>query len=1258
MDSVNFDINDALKHYMSDPAGIPTPEADSALIDCENDPDSLADNAVINAVLNPIVDAVAENPDAITRSSIFDSLQFLLKCAPTSSHPLIPSERDTSLLAAHTPTPAERARPLGSGATDRRLSDPDSELFKQSRYTSFLSAHALSKIFDLITSGLATEADVIHHDLESDEQELIAHHKQLLEMYGFLLQWTIAAVETKAAEKSSTTVPTRGRGKPKSKKDAGKDGTWDSSTQLETALNTMCKVLRLKLAKIFLTTSERDTFISLLTRPVYMILESEQRVKSTSIRMHAFKVLCIAVKHHGHGYGGFQYDYPQLADEILRELSNKEFNSNDTKGPKSVSTFMIRLSELAPRLVIKQVTLLAKQLDSESYTLRCALIEVFGNMLAHLSKSDERGENHKSQMNAFFDVLEERFLDINPYCRCRTIQVYVKLCELEQKFPKRRQKAAELACRSLEDKSSHVRRNAIKLLGTLIRTHPFTALHGAQLARKDWQERLDKVDAELNALKPPVDAPGLDGDNGNTTVDQGLLDDATQIESPKKQPAEMTEEEKLAAIQKAREEAATSEAIEKLTLTKRYYTEALKFIDVLHEATGIVCQLLGSRNKSEVIEAMDYFEIGDAYNIEQNKVGIRRMLRLIWTKGNSDEGKGVQAHLIDCYRRLFFEAPDSFSPNDAANYIARNMISLTFGATPAELTSLEQLLSTMMKQGMIPDLVIAKLWQVYGVQKREISRKQRRGAIIVLGMLATASPEIVVGEMETMLRTGLGAHGRSDLQLAKFTCVALRRINPTGRQTKESTAKFSRLPNDHAVLVRLAAITEVPTDSKDWYGVAEQAINAIYTLSRHPDVLCSEIIRRKTRSVFSRPTSRGGSQTSSRPVSRDETQPAPSPASVAETGEGDPTVVPSSQQAPASPTKKENKDNAVGLSQLLFIVGHVAIKQIVHLELCELDFKRRKQEKEKSAAANGRSSLGGASTSSRRSAANAKDKSKIDDEGDELDLIGGTTEDDFTEAMGHIRERELLYGPNSLLAHFGPMVSEICANNTAYRDRNLQQAATLCLAKLMCVSSEYCEANLPLLITIMERSTDATVRSNAVIALGDMAVCFNHLIDENTDFLYRRLADPEPMVKRTCLMTLTFLILAGQVKVKGQLGEMAKCLEDEDKRIADLARMFFTELSTKDNAVYNHFVDMFSLLSADRRIDEESFRRIVRFLLGFVEKDKHAKQLADKLAARLPRCDNERQWNDVAFALGLLQHKNEDITKLVSEGFKMVQAPA
>lgn len=89
-------------------------------------------------------------------------------------------------------------------------------------------------------------------------------------------------------------------------------------------------------------------------------------------------------------------------------------------------------------------------------------------------------------------------------------------------------------------------------------------------------------------------------------------------------------------------------------------------------------------------------------------------------------------------------------------------------------------------------------------------------------------------------------------------------------------------------------------------------------------------------------------------------------------------------------------------------------------------------------------------------------------------------------------------------------------------------------------------------------------------------------------------------------MTLTFLILAGQVKVKGQLGEMAKCLEDEDRRIADLAKMFFTELSTKDNAIYNGFTDIFSLLSSDKNpLEEDSLKRIVKFLMSFIEKVIH-----------------------------------------------------
>ncbi|KAI5302034.1 Condensin complex subunit, partial [Ascosphaera pollenicola] len=1199
-DAMDFDINVSLKYYMSDPASVPTPEADPALLDCENDPQALS-QSLIDRVLTPIVDAVAENPEALARSSVFDSLQFLLKCAPTSS-------------------PSQRSYPQ----------EPDSELFKLSRFSSLLPTKSLSKILDLVVSGLAVEADIVHNDLESDETESVQGHKQLLEMYGFLVQWTLAVVETKNAERQSTAPARRNAGKAKGA--SSKDQTWDSSPQVQIAMEVMCKVMKLKLGRVFVTTSDRDTFINLFTRSVYLILESEQRVKNMTIRMYAFKVLCIAVKHHGHAFAAQtsvvqnltyfehlaepmaeflhiladQYDYPQLTDEILRELGNREYNSNDTRGPKSVSTFVIKLSELAPRLIIKQMTILANQLDSESYALRCAVIEVCGNLISDLSKQEERSDNWKTQIDSFFDVLEERFLDINPYCRSRVLQVYMKLCDLEQKFPKRRQTVALLATRSLEDKSSNARRNAIKVLAKLVSTHPFSVMHGGQLSYTEWNQRLEAVETELNALKPPPETPGLREQASD--ADDELLDDATELPDSPSRPPKMTEEQKAEALRKVQESATTSEHLTRLQLTRKYYLEAINFIEVIQDASKKVCQLLSAKNKSEVIEAMDFFVIIDAYKFETARYGIRRMLRLIWTKGNSDEGKGVQSHLIDCYKGLFFDAPESFSTNDAANYVARNMISLTFGATPAELTSLEQLLSAMMKAGFVSDLVITKLWQIYSIQRKEISRTQRRGAIIILGMLALADPEIPVREMEAILKIGLGPHGVADLALAKYSCIALQRMNPGKHAASSGTV--SRLPNDHAVLMRVAAVADITTDNREWYGVAEQAINAIYALAKHPDVLCSEIIKRKTRAVFSLQSQLG---------SADEM---------------------SGLEEEHSTDSTRGKSSPVPLSQLLFVVGHVAIKQIAHIEMCELDFKRRKaaQEKERTA--------------------NVSNKKRSSLPADELDLIGGTTEDDFTDAMAHIRERELLYGEKSLLSNFGPLVTEICSHNNLYPNHNLQSSAMLCMAKLMCVSSQFCEKNLPLLITIMERSEDPIVRSNAVIALGDMAVCFNHLIDENTDFLYRRLHDHDPSVKRTCLMTLTFLILAGQVKVKGQLGEMAKCLEDGDKKIADLARMFFTELATKDNAVYNHFVDMFSLLSTEKDLKEDSLRRIIKFLAGFIEKDKHARQLSEKLAARLPRCETERQWNDVAYALSLLPHKNDDITRVLNAGFKVVQTKA
>jgi condensin complex subunit 1 len=1167
---VDFKLSEAIQLFDSDPSTIPTAEVPAALQRCEEDPEALASLSLINSELNPVVDVVAESPDAITRSSVFDTLQFLLKNA------------------AHIPPTT------------------------------------LGKMLDLIVSALATQAALVQADMDAEDQEAMPHHKTILEMYAFLLRWTIFAVETRALEKSASAPVARGRAKAGKAKSSSKDGSWDAAAQLETALDRVSQVLKLNLGRLFVTTSERDTFVGLFTKPVYHILENEARVKNNAIRNHCFRVLCIAVKHHGHAYTAqtsisqcltyFEhlsepmaeflhtladaYDYSQLAEEVLKDIGTKEYSPTDLKGPKSVSTFLIRIAELLPSVIVRQGALLKNLLDSEAYTLRCAMIEVAGNLIVYSSKQiqDDRSDAHIRTIDIFFEVLEQRFLDINPYCRCRVMQVYVKLCEVPYMHTKpgrkRRQLAADAAEQSLKDKSSNVRRNAIKLLSKLVDTHPFRSFYGGLLSTDDWKKGLENIDANIAALQPPAEeleerAPG--------GADESMLLDATQADvGAAKDLDTMTPEEHAAAAAKAEKDALTMRELEKFNKFRAHLRMGWNFVQIINEAAEQVMQLLSSKNKSEVIEAMDFFVTVYAYKIKNSGLGIKRMLRLIWTKGNSDEGKGVQAHLIDCYKDLFLTAPPGCDPNQAANYITLGMISLTYDTTPADLISLEQLLSTMMKQGLVNDLVIQKLWWMYGFLKKETSKKQRRGAIMVLGMLALSSPDIIVQEMETCLRIGLGKLGRRDFALARYTCVALRRISATSgkQQAGETPAPSVKLPNDHAVLVRLAAMCELESDSKEWFGVADQAISAIYVLSRHPDVLCSGIVRHVAKRVFapkapSRPTSSSGPKDD-----------GPDPMDL----DGDEEML----DVPADDAPQPKAQNsALALSQLLFIVGHVAIKQIVHLELCELEFKRRKAEKEKDKKVAPRPSVAPEPTplkKGRKRGATKNPTPAPEADADDLDLMAGTNEDDFTDAIAHVRERELLFGPQSLLANFGPLVSDICSNNISYNHPTLQAQAALCLGKLMCVSQEYCESNLNLMLDILERSQDAVVRSNLVIALGDMAVCFNHLVEQDTEFLYRRLNDNDQSVKRTCLQTLTFLILAGQVKVKGQLAEMAKCIEDSDKKISEMARMFFSELSTKDNAIYNQFVDMFSTLSADSALSEDAFKRIIKYLAGYIEK--------------------------------------------------------
>ncbi len=271
----------------------------------------------------------------------------------------------------------------------------------------------------------------------------------------------------------------------------------------------------------------------------------------------------------------------------------------------------------------------------------------------------------------------------------------------------------------------------------------------------------------------------------------------------------------------------------------------------------------------------------------------------------------------------------------------------TYDATLAELTSLEEMMRTMMSEGNVHNDVINKLWQVYGTEQ-EIPKLQRRGAIIILGMLALAKRDIVTERTDTLLKIGLGQHGKSDLVLARYTCVALQRLGGSAKKVKGSLAdKTMRLPMDNLIFEKLQQMVEHDVKSPQWTAMAEQALNTIYLLGEQPDVLCTDILKNLSKRVFvskvmAKPEGKADGanedvQESQRSALGDDAE------SIAPT-----MPSPSKTQVSQSPSKGPRQGSQVAssfnLAQLIFVVGHVAIKHIVYLELVEREFKRRKEE--------------------------------------------------------------------------------------------------------------------------------------------------------------------------------------------------------------------------------------------------------------------------------------------------------------------------
>ena len=386
-------------------------------------------------------------------------------------------------------------------------------------------------------------------------------------------------------------------------------------------------------------------------------------------------------------------------------------------------------------------------------------------------------------------------------------------------------------------------------------------------------------------------------------------------------------------------------------------------------------------------------------------------------------------------------------------------------------------------------------------------------------------------------------------------------------------------------------------DTKHWFCAAEQAIDAIFVICDEPEKACSNILRGLEATTFG--------------------------------------VNSSNPFAICSELR---------LSRFFFVIGHVALKLLVYTESLSSAVNR----------ANALKSLKKQEEAGKSKKVEKTRSIELDDEAIEKELgVDAEAEAERDRRISEISEKEIV--GRGLIGLFGQLLVRVIDNEEgSFSSDLLRQSATLALCKFMCISNAFCEKHLPLLFSTVASDTigNTILQANVAVAIGDLAFRFPNAIEPYTPRIYAFLKDPSSRVRRHTLMVLTHLILNDMVKVKGQVCEIALCLEDKDPRIRDMSRLLFHELSRRsNNPIYNLLPEIISRLS---QIDSEklAFRSIMAFLLSFIKKEKQNEVLVEKICQRFPTCSSISQKSALAFCLAHVK-VNEKCIKILNDSFKL-----
>ncbi|KAH3732689.1 condensin-2 complex subunit D3 [Pelomyxa schiedti] len=1104
----------------------------------------------------------------------------------------------------------EVSRRLSSNACSIRDNENFDVLYSYLWHFSAVPVDIKQKVLEIACDGLKSVATQLHRmqtsssqsqSQDGEDQEEMFPLKNALQMYTFLLSWMVkilekdALTQTAAAEKSA-------KGK-RTKKDV--ESNFWSELGKEKVLGVMIDTLEADLARVWKAPQPEERFLQLFTRTCFTLVENPSVTRLKQVRRSLTVVLGVLVKQYSQWPVVMtsminlmhQYEHvPEMFSEIVSCIAS-EFKCH-----QCVGSILREISKMNPRDLGKETTLLrnlAEFISNLSALAPTNVLPCVSVLRPHLD-----GEHH---------IMRNGVLQTFTTLILRGTQTSED--DTEKVDPTVKEELLDTLLQRIHDVSGYTRSKVLQLWCSLLeeRAVPLSML--SELLKMTCGRLQDKISAVrksavqllISLLKWNPYGPTLKLSEFRKKIEEynALL----QASCGEQESSSGSESEETGPDQphpKKRRVSGDAHTVILKDIDQQRLINLLKDSPYDSVDVSLLGQILPQLKKfgkwardtkkfieilhkalpsvSALLESKISTDVLEAieFFVVANEFQIEEAkggLRRMLMLVWSSE-PGIKEALTNAYNRLFLGLSDPIA-------VSRSLIGLTQGATLGELTSLEEVVTDFVFHKYITPKVLDSLWRIF---VPHITANESCGALMILGMAANADPSIILKKINVVVNIGLGPRWKEEDQLARYSCIALQKLRQTKPPPQPSDQKKKKKAEKEASASKVnsgsSSASPVISRLESSHNLFQKLLEVI-TYKNVPLLSWFPVAEQVINTIYTLCEK-------------------PEIPSVG--------IVKSLYKEAFQETQVMTSD----LCKFFFVLGQIAIKQLALIEeLVQL--------------------------ASSKSVDTKKEKgSPKKDIEQELGSKEAHTESKY-EAMQLLAERQLV--STNLLGEFASLIVTVCRNATGqFGNSLLRESAVLALCKYMCVSSEFCAEHIHLLVSILASPSEpASVRSNVIITIGDLCFRFPNVVEPYTDHIYKTLRDSDSRVRKNALLVLTHLILHDMIKIKGQISEIAMLLTDSDTHISELTRLFFNELSTKGNSIYNILPDVISSLLSS---EAENFKDVVKFLFSFLSKERQFESLLEKLCQRIKIHSDPHHSRCISYCLSLLTYNDKCIRKL------------